>query len=310
MKIVLATNPDQIRQVRHLFEEYVASLTFHECFQSFQQELDGLPGSYAPPDGGLWLAITDRGEAAGCVALRRLEPDIGEMKRLYVRPKYRGRGLGKRLAQKVLEEAGSIGYQYIRLNTMPEMTAAIRLYESLGFTRIAPYGPNPVEGAIHMEINVSNESQPQLVQISPEQVVLVAPLFDSYRQFYGQKADPDGAREFLAERLERGESVVLAIVEGERALGFTQLYPSFSSVSMLPIWILNDLFVVEDARRRGVGARLLQAARDFAMRTGAARLVLSTAVTNTTAQALYERDGWQRDTAFLHYEYELPRENQ
>jgi GNAT superfamily N-acetyltransferase len=101
--------------------------------------------------------------------------------------------------------------------------------------------------------------------------------------------------------------VVYAVVQGGQALGFTQLYPSFSSVSMRPVWILNDLYVAEDARRRGVGARLLRAARDHAMKTGAVRLALSTAVTNTAGQALYERDGWRRDTAFLHYEYELPK---
>jgi GNAT superfamily N-acetyltransferase len=101
--------------------------------------------------------------------------------------------------------------------------------------------------------------------------------------------------------------VIFAVVEAGRALGFTQLYPAFSSVSMRPVWILNDLYVAEDARRRGVGAQLLRAARDHAMKTGAARLALSTAVTNTQAQALYERDGWRRDTAFYHYEYELPR---
>jgi GNAT superfamily N-acetyltransferase len=150
--------------------------------------------------------------------------------------------------------------------------------------------------------------EPQLVHITAEQAELVAPLFDAYRQFYGQPPDLDGARRFLAERLGRGESVIFAVVEHGRALGFTQLYPSFSSVSLKPIWVLNDLFVAEDARRRGVGARLLRAARDHAMRTGAVRLALSTAVTNTTAQALYERDGWRRDTAFLHYEYVLPRE--
>jgi GNAT superfamily N-acetyltransferase len=155
---------------------------------------------------------------------------------------------------------------------------------------------------------VSSEAQSQLVRITGEQVELVAPLFDAYRQFYGQPPDLEGARRFLAERLGRGESVIYAVVEGVRALGFTQLYPSFSSVSMKPIWILNDLFVAEDARRRGVGEQLLRAARDHALRTGAARLALSTAVTNITAQALYERDGWRRDTAFIHYEYELPKD--
>jgi GNAT superfamily N-acetyltransferase len=149
--------------------------------------------------------------------------------------------------------------------------------------------------------------EPQLVHVTTERADLVAPLFDAYRQLYGQPPDLDGARRFLAERLRRGESVLFAVVEHGRALGFTQLYPSFSSVSLKPIWILNDLFVAEDARRRGVGG-LLRAARDHAVTTGAARLALSTAVTNTKAQALYERDGWRRDTAFLHYEFELPKD--
>src|SRR5262245_41444397 len=129
MNVNPATSPEHLRDVRKLFEEYAVSLSFDLCFQNFQQELDGLPGDYAPPDGGLWLATTDRGEAAGCVALRRLEPGVGEMKRLYVRPEFRGTGLGKRLALKVLEEAGTIGYRRIRLDTTPEMAGAIRLYE-------------------------------------------------------------------------------------------------------------------------------------------------------------------------------------
>src|SRR5262245_61666785 len=98
VNVVAVTSPEQLRQVRQLFEEYAASLSFDLCFQNFQQKLDGLPGDYAPPNGGLWLATTDQGEAAGCVALRRLEPGVGEMKRLYVRPDFRGTGLGKRLA--------------------------------------------------------------------------------------------------------------------------------------------------------------------------------------------------------------------
>ncbi|MFO0844667.1 MAG: GNAT family N-acetyltransferase [Gemmataceae bacterium] len=133
MSIVPVTGPERLREVRRLFEEYADSLSFDLCFQNFQQELDTLPGDYAPPDGGLWLATTDRGEAAGCVALRRLEPGVGEMKRLYVRPEFRGTGLGKRLALNVLEEAAGVGYERIRLDTTPEMAGAIRLYESLGF---------------------------------------------------------------------------------------------------------------------------------------------------------------------------------
>lgn len=163
-----------------------------------------------------------------------------------------------------------------------------------------------LKGTIDRESNVSNGAQAKIVQVSVEQIDLVVPLFDAYRQFYGRTPDLDGARRYLAERLERGESVIFAVVEDGQALGFTQLYPSFSSVSMKQIWILNDLFVAEDTRRQGIGAWLLRAARDHASGTGAVRLALSTAATNTKAQALYERDGWKRDTEFLHYEYDLP----
>jgi len=147
----------------------------------------------------------------------------------------------------------------------------------------------------------------QVIGVTSEKVGLIAPLFDAYRQFYGQPPDLDGARRFLFERIQRGESVIFAVIENENALGFTQLYPSFSSVSLKPIWILNDLFVVEKARRRGIGARLLMASRDHATQTGAARLVLSTAVENVTAQALYETHGWQKDSGFFHYKFELQR---
>jgi GNAT superfamily N-acetyltransferase len=126
-------------------------------------------------------------------------------------------------------------------------------------------------------------------KVKPEQVDLVAPLFDAYRQFYGKSSNVESARQFLLERLQRGESVIFAVIEDGKVLGFTQLYPTFSSISMKPIWILNDLFVAEDARRQGIGARLLMAARGFGQQTGADRLTLSTEIKNSPAQALYER---------------------
>jgi GNAT superfamily N-acetyltransferase len=129
----------------------------------------------------------------------------------------------------------------------------------------------------------------------------LVPLFDGYRQFYGQRSDPLSARAFLRERLERDESVIyLARIAG-RAAGFTQLYPSFSSVSMRPLWILNDLYVRSDIRRGGVARALLQRARDHAVATGAKGLTLSTGVANKPAQALYESAGWQRDEDFFQY---------
>jgi GNAT superfamily N-acetyltransferase len=131
-----------------------------------------------------------------------------------------------------------------------------------------------------------------------------APLFDAYRQFYGQRSDVAAARAFLDERLRRDESVIflaLARDDGGEALGFTQLYPSFSSVSLKRLWILNDLFVGPDVRRGGVGRQLLERAREWAIETQAKGLVLATAVTNSTAQALYESCGWRRDDEFQHY---------
>ena len=130
----------------------------------------------------------------------------------------------------------------------------------------------------------------------------LVPLFDGYRQFYGWRSDPAGARAFLRERMARDESVVYLAYAGARdAVGFTQLYPSFSSVSLQPLWILNDLFVRSDIRRGGVARALLERTRRHAVETGAKGLILSTGVTNKAAQALYESCGWQRDDEFFHY---------
>lgn len=138
-----------------------------------------------------------------------------------------------------------------------------------------------------------------------EDVGLVAPMFDAYRRFYRAGSDVEGARRFLLERVERSQSVIFVAMDGEAAVGFTQLYPSYSSVSMAPIYILNDLFVVPDGRRRGVGRELLTAAAEFGRSAGVVRLALSTEVTNTTAQSVYESMGWKRDTTFYTYELAL-----
>jgi GNAT superfamily N-acetyltransferase len=130
----------------------------------------------------------------------------------------------------------------------------------------------------------------------------LVPLFDGYRRFYGQPPDPDAARTFLADRIKRGESVIfLAVADGE-IVGFTQLYPSFSSVSLKRLWVLNDLFVEPDARRSGAGRALLLRAERWATETGAKGLTLSTQITNLSAQRLYESCGWTQDDEFLHYQ--------
>ena len=134
---------------------------------------------------------------------------------------------------------------------------------------------------------------------------IVVPLFDAYRQFYRQPSDPERARRFLLDRLSNNQSVIFLAFADSTAIGFTQLYPSFSSGAMASIFVLNDLFVAPAARRCGAGSALLQAAAEYAKGAGALRLVLSTELTNLTAQALYERSGWKRDTVFCTYELPL-----
>ncbi|WP_422000169.1 GNAT family N-acetyltransferase [Reyranella sp.] len=144
--------------IRSLFAEYAASLGFSLGYQGFDAELAGLPGKYAPPEGALLLARAD-GRAAGAVALRPLEPGICEMKRLYVRPDFRGlRGpdglsLGRTLTHRIVEEARSRGYRSLRLDTIAgKMDAAIRVYRSMGFVDIPPYYPSPVPGTTYLEL--------------------------------------------------------------------------------------------------------------------------------------------------------------
>ena len=145
-----ALSPEEVEEARRIFREYEASLGVDLCFQGFEEELAGLPGAYAPPSGALLLARCD-GESAGCVALRRLEEDVCEMKRLYLRPAFQGRGIGRAMAEAVIGQARRIGYRWMRLDTLPSMTRAIPLYRSLGFYDIPPYTVNPVEGALFLE---------------------------------------------------------------------------------------------------------------------------------------------------------------
>lgn len=153
MQIIAAHQPAQLPAVSELFTEYANSIEIDLCFQSFDRELAELPGKYAPPEGRLLLA-QDGAMAAGCVALRKLSNDICEMKRLYVRPAFRGRGLGRQIAERIISLAREVGYERMRLDTLSSMKPAIGLYESIGFERIAPYYDNPSSLAVFLELKL------------------------------------------------------------------------------------------------------------------------------------------------------------
>jgi putative acetyltransferase len=153
--ILQAESFEHIAQAKALFLEYAESLKFDLCFQNFEQELAGLPGEYAPPRGRLLIAYYNS-EAVGCCALHELDGTICEMKRLYVKPMARGLRIGKLLSEKIIAEAKSIGYSKMRLDTIADqMPAAVAMYRAQGFVEIAPYRHNPIEGALYLELDLT-----------------------------------------------------------------------------------------------------------------------------------------------------------
>lgn len=154
LKFIQAETPEEIEQARKLFLEYSEGLGISLCFQNFEKELAELPGAYARPEGRLLLVICDE-QIAGCVGLRKLEPGVCEMKRLYVRPEFRGLRIGRAMAVHLIAEARALKYELMRLDTLPlQMSEAIKMYRSLGFREIEPYYDNPVEGALFMELDL------------------------------------------------------------------------------------------------------------------------------------------------------------
>ncbi len=154
LRIVHVEGGKWLEPARLLFREYAAWLDIDLCFQNFDEELSNLPATYIPPDGALLLALYKE-QAAGCVAVRRLEPDVCEMKRLYVRPQYQNMKMGRQLAEAIVEEAKKLGYKRMQLDTLASMVKAQSLYTSLGFKKIAPYRFSPDEGTVFMELDLA-----------------------------------------------------------------------------------------------------------------------------------------------------------
>lgn len=153
MRMIQPCNAAEWEQVRELFREYWISFGFSPCFQNFESEVAGLPGAYAPPGGTLVVAMLE-GEAAGCCALRRFDVQRGEAKRLYVRPRFRGQGVGRALLGWVIAEARRVGYREIVGDTVPQMAVALEMYDRLGFERTEPYSPQPTPGAIYLRLKL------------------------------------------------------------------------------------------------------------------------------------------------------------
>jgi putative acetyltransferase len=152
-RLIHVQSATEVEQTRELFREYERSIDTDLCFQDFEKEVAGLPGEYSPPSGRL-LLCHDGETLAGCVALRRIDETTCEMKRLYIRPASRGKHLGRDLVDAIVEEARTIGYKSMKLDTLPSMNQAIALYRSLGFKEIEPYRHNPVPGALFMELDL------------------------------------------------------------------------------------------------------------------------------------------------------------
>jgi ribosomal protein S18 acetylase RimI-like enzyme len=165
LSLTAVPSEQQQASVRSLFREYAGSLGFSLDFQGFAAELARLPGEYAPPRGRLLLAYARSGqglraEPAGCVGLRPLEGEVAEMKRMYIPPAFRGRGLGRSLAERLLAEARQAGYRRLRLDTIATMKEALGLYRSLGFRDIPPYRFNPIPGAVYLEMDLDAPGGP------------------------------------------------------------------------------------------------------------------------------------------------------
>jgi putative acetyltransferase len=249
--IRVVTSAEEMGPVRVLFREYAASLNFDLCFQNFEQELAGLPGPYAPPSGCLLLASVE-GEPAGCVALKRIEDDVSEMKRLYVRGGHRGTGLGRTLAERIIREARGLGYRVIRLDTVPSvMGGAVALYRSLGFREVPAYCFNPVPGAVFMELPLSVTVREE----APEDWGAIRAV---HRQAFGSE---DEAR--LVDALRAGGHVRLSLVaeDGGRVIGhvlFSDL-PVQTPQGTVAALALAPLAVVPPRQRQGVGSLLVRA---------------------------------------------------
>lgn len=222
----------------------------------------------------------------------------------------RRNGIGRSMMEHAENALLALGCAKINLQVRATNNAVIGFYESLGFRSDETHGMGKPLESNRPDSNEtrSPERTQDAVDISraeADDLPEIVPLFNAYRQFYGEASDVAAVEAFLTDRLNRNESVIFLARRKSQAIGFTQLYPSFTSTGLRRVWILNDLFVTETARRTGVGSALLDRAVDFARETDAARLALVTEVHNYAAQRLYRYSGWKLDREYQHFQFLL-----
>ncbi len=300
--ILAATTPAQIAAIRALFQEYVAWLGIDLGFQHFAEELAALPGCYAPPRGRLLLAL-DGDTPLGCVALRPLGNGVCEMKRLFVRTQHQGRGTGRALAERVIAEARAAGYAGMVLDTLPHMTGAIRLYESLGFTRRCAYYDTPLAETVFFELSLAKSNLDAVVirELRPDDSVTAitellhsayAPLAAMGFKYLATHQDEATTRQ----RLQSGISIV-AELDGVIVATVTLRASKAESLCawyLQPgVWSFGQFAVRPDLARNGLGTRLMRVIEQRALQQGATELALDTAEGATHLIRWYERLGFR-----------------
>lgn len=300
--ITRATTADDTAAIRALFQEYAAWLRIDLNYQGFAEELATLPGSYATPRGCLLLATMD-GQPAGCVALRPINETTCEMKRLYVKENFHGHGLGRALAGRVIAEARTAGYASMVLDTLPHMTGAIRLYESLGFTRRAAYYDTPLAETVFFELRLAKANLDAVVirELLPDDSVKAitellhvayAPLAAMGFKYLATHQDEATTRR----RLQSGISIV-AELEGVIVGTVTLRAPKAESRCawyLQPgVWSFGQFAVRPDLARSGLGTRLMRVIEQRALQQGATELALDTAEGATHLIRWYERLGFR-----------------
>lgn len=286
---LIVQSDEWLSLVKELFLEYATSLNFNLCFQSFDQELAGLPGDYAPPKGRLMLAISD-GKPAGCVALRKLAGDICEMKRLYVKPSFRGKRIGKELSTRIIEEAKKAGYSKMRLDTVPEMRDAITIYRSLGFYPIDPYRENPIAGALFMELDLKPMVNTRAAH--PEDLKAI---FELICDLENTRFDEQEFEKLYLANLANREILYLVAEDGNGTVtGFISCHGQLLLHHLAKVFEIQELVVDKDHRNKKVGEHLVRAVEEILKTNGHRFIEVTTNIKREAAHRFYEKCGYHK----------------